>query len=84
MHSTFTAASLYFNTHCCPQACQRRWCVETVFRVNLKGLETAANEPLSGHYVPMAQPNTLLEAPKAKVTKEEMDMAVLVSFQMHS
>lgn len=55
-----------------------------MFRVNLKGLETAANEPLSGHYVPMAQPNTLLEAPKAKVTKEEMDMAVLVSFQMHS
>jgi len=52
-----------------------------VFRVNLKGLETAANEP---HYVPMAQPNTLLEAPKAKVTKEEMDIAVLVSFQMHS
>ena len=44
----------------------------------MQSLETATGESMAGPYVPMTQPQSELEPPKLKVTKEEMDNAVLV------
>ena len=51
----------------------------------LQSLETATGESMAGPYVPMTQPQSELEPPKLKVTKEEMDNAVLVGlFALYS